>query len=352
MSSVREIIKRIKPLDPSAGPRAQEHLDDLTKPRGSLGRLEELARRLAEIYGSAELEQPLAYVAVFAADHGVTQSGVSPYPAEVTPQMVLNFLNGGAGINVLARQAWAEVRVVDVGVDYDFEELPGLISAKVARGTANLAQAPAMSLEQAEQAIAVGAGVAEKLIGEGAQLLIPGDMGIGNTTSCAALTALLCARPVAEVTGRGAGLDDEGLAQKVAIIEKAIALHRPDPGDPLRALAALGGLEIAAICGFVLEAAAQGKPVLLDGFISTCGALVAAKLCPEVTGYLLAGHCSVEIGHRAQLEALGLRPILDLDLRLGEGSGAALALNVLRAAVYIYNEMATFASAGVSGREE
>lgn len=352
MPSLQEIIERVKTLDPSAGPAAQEHLDDLTKPRGSLGRLEELARTLAEIYGSAELHQPQAAVAVFAADHGVTQSGVSPYPPEVTPQMVLNFLNSGAGINVLARQAWAEVKVVDVGVNYNFEDMPGLIAAKVAKGTANLAEAPAMNLEQAEQAIAVGAGVAADLIDEGAELLIPGDMGIGNTTACSALTAVLCARPVAEVTGRGAGLDDAGLSQKVAVIERAIALHRPDPNDPLRALAALGGLEIAAICGFVLEGAAQGKPVLLDGFISTCGALVAAKLCPPVKGYLLAGHCSVEIGHRAQLEALGLKAILDLELRLGEGSGAALALNVLRAAVHIYNEMATFASAGVSDREE
>lgn len=352
MASVQEIIARIKPVDRAAGPAAQEHLDDLTKPRGSLGRLEELARCLAEIRGSAELAQPKAAVAVFAADHGVTAAGVSPYPPEVTPQMVLNFLAGGAGINVLARQAGAEVKVVDVGVNYDFEELSGLIKAKVAKGTANLAEAPAMTPEQAERAILIGAETAAGLINEGADLLIPGDMGIGNTTACAALTSVLCGRPVAEVTGRGAGLDDAGLGQKVATIEQAISLHQPTRQDPLGALACLGGLEIAAICGFVLEAAAQGKPVLLDGFISTCGSLVAAGLCPPVKDYLLAGHCSVEIGHQAQLEALGLRPILDLELRLGEGSGAALALNVLKAAVAIYNEMATFASAGVSDREE
>ena len=352
MASLQEIISRVKPLDLSAGPAAQEHLDNLTKPRGSLGRLEELARRLAEIRGSAQLSQPKAAVAVFAADHGVTQAGVSPYPAEVTPQMVLNFLAGGAGINVLARRAQAEVRVVDVGVNFDFEDLPGLIKAKVAKGTANLAQVPAMTLEQAEQAIAAGAQVAAGLIGQGIDLLIPGDMGIGNTTACAALTSVLCGRPVAKVTGRGAGLDEAGWGQKVKTIEAALALHQPSADDPLGALAAVGGLEIAAICGYVLEAAAQGKPVLLDGFISTCGALVAAAVCPAVKDYLLAGHCSVEIGHRVQLEALGLRPILDLDLRLGEGTGAALALEVLRAAVAVYNEMATFASAGVSDREE
>lgn len=351
MSTLEGIIERIKPLDPSAGTVAQAHLDDLTKPLGSLGRLEELARRLAEIRGSATLVQPKAAVAVFAADHGVAQAGVSPYPPEVTPQMVLNFLAGGAGINVLARHSGAQVRVVDVGVNYDFEDLTGLIKAKVAKGTKNLAQEPAMSLDEARRAIDVGAGVAAQLIAEGHDLLIPGDMGIGNTTPCAALTSVLCHQPVAAVTGRGAGLDESGLVQKIKTIERALELHKPSADKPLEALAAVGGLEIAAICGYVLEAAAQGVPVILDGFIAGAGALVAVRLAPAVKDYLFAGHCSVEIGHQVQLKAMGLKPILDLNLRLGEGTGAALALNVLRAAVAIYNEMATFAAAGVTGHQ-
>jgi len=349
---VQGIIKRIRPVDPAVGQQAQAHLDDLTKPQGSLGRLEELARSLAVMRGGARLSQPRAAVAVFAADHGITRAGVSLYPAEVTPQMVLNFLGGGAGINALARQAGAEVRVVDVGVNYDFGQAPGLIQAKVAKGTANFALEPAMTREQTLAAIMVGAKLAADLIAEGFDLLIPGDMGIGNTTPCAALTAVLCGRPVAEVTGRGTGLDDQGLAAKVKTIEQALALHRPSADDPLEALRLVGGLEVAAIAGYVLQAAASRVPVILDGFIATSGALVAAGLCPLVKQYLLAGHCSVEIGHRAQLDKLGLAPILDLNLRLGEGTGAALALLVVRAAVAIYNEMATFASAGVSEHKE
>ncbi len=351
MHTLEELITRVKPLDPSAGPLAQAHLDDLTKPLGALGRLEELARRLAEIRGSAQLAQPKAAVAVFAADHGVALAGVSPYPAEVTPQMVFNFLAGGAGINVLARHSGAQVRVVDVGVNYDFDDTPGLIKAKVAKGTKNLAQEPAMTLDEARRAIEAGAGVAAGLIAEGFDLLIPGDMGIGNTTPCAALTAVLCGQPVAAVTGRGAGLDESGLVQKIKIIEQALELHKPTAERPLEALAAVGGLEIAAICGYILEAAAQGVPVILDGFIAGSGALVASRLAPAVKDYLFAGHCSVEIGHQAQLAVLGLKPILELNLRLGEGTGAALALNVLRAAVAIYNEMATFAAAGVTGHQ-
>ncbi|MEW5913705.1 MAG: nicotinate-nucleotide--dimethylbenzimidazole phosphoribosyltransferase [Thermodesulfobacteriota bacterium] len=352
MQRLQAIIERIRPVDPAVGQQAQTHLDDLTKPQGSLGRLEELARSLAVMRGSAQLSQPKAAVAVFAADHGITQAGVSLYPAEVTPQMVLNFLAGGAGINALARQAGAEVRVVDVGVNYDFEQASGLIQAKVAKGTANFAQEPAMTQAQALEAVLAGADVAADLIAQGFDLLLSGDMGIGNTTPCAALTAVLCGRPVAEVTGRGTGLDDQGLAAKVKTIEQALALHRPPAHDLLEALRLVGGLEIAAIAGYILQAASEQVPVILDGFIATSGALVAAGLCPTVKQYLLAGHCSVEIGHRVQLEKLGLAPILDLNLRLGEGTGAALALMVVRAAVAMYNEMATFASAGVSEHKE
>ncbi|MFZ5584885.1 MAG: nicotinate-nucleotide--dimethylbenzimidazole phosphoribosyltransferase [Thermodesulfobacteriota bacterium] len=351
MDRLETLLAQISPPDPSPGEAAQAHLDNLTKPRGSLGRLEELARRLCVMRGAARLAQPQAAVAVFAADHGVVAAGVSLYPREVTAQMVFNFLAGGAGINVLARQSGARVRVVDVGVDHEFDDVPDLIQAKVRRGTRNLLEEPAMTRQEALAAIAAGAGVAGQLMGQGADLLIPGDMGIGNTTPCAAITAALCGLPPAAVAGRGTGLDDQGLARKVAVLEAALARHRPDPADPLGVLAALGGLEIAAICGFVLGAAARRTPVILDGFISTTGALVACRLAPAAAAYVIVGHASQEIGHRAQCEALGQRPLLDLDLRLGEGTGAALALNLVRAAVAIYNEMATFESAGVTGDE-
>ncbi|MFH1059420.1 MAG: nicotinate-nucleotide--dimethylbenzimidazole phosphoribosyltransferase [Pseudomonadota bacterium] len=351
MDRLQSLLAQISLPDPAPGQAAQAHLDNLTKPRGSLGRIEELASRLCVMRGSASLAQPSAAVAVFAADHGVAAAGVSLYPREVTAQMVYNILNGGAGINVLARQAGARVRVVDVGVDHDFEAVPELIQAKVRRGTRNLLEEPAMTLAEAVAAVMVGAQVAAQLIDQGADLLIPGDMGIGNTTPCAAITAVLCGLEPAAVTGRGTGLDDQGLARKVAVLEKALARHQADPNDPLAVLAALGGLEIAAICGFVLGAAVRRAPVILDGFISTTGALVACRLAPAAAAYVIVGHASQEIGHRAQCAALGQRPLLDLDLRLGEGTGAALALHLVRAAVAIYNEMATFASAGVTGDE-
>ena len=349
MDNIEQIVAAIAAPDQSVGALAQAHLDNLTKPQGALGRLEEIARRLCVMRGDTQLSQPQAAVTVFAADHGVAAAGVSLYPREVTAQMVLNFLAGGAGINVLARQAKAEVHVVDVGVDHEFEAVPGLIAAKVMRGTRNFAAEPAMTLAQARQAVMVGARVAAQLMDQGVDLLIPGDMGIGNTAACAAITSVLCRRPPAEVTGRGTGLDDQGLARKVRILDAALALHRPDPADPLGVLAAVGGLEIAAICGYCLAAASRRVPVILDGFISTTGALLAAALAPAASHYFIVGHASQEIGHQAQCQFLGQRPLLDLDLRLGEGTGAALGLMLVRAAVAIYNEMATFESAGVTG---
>lgn len=351
MQRIEQLIARVTPPDSGVAQAAQAHIDNLTKPLGALGRLEELARRLAVIRGSAQIEQPRPAVAVFAADHGVTAAGVSPYPREVTAQMVLNFLAGGAGINVLARQAGAEVRVVDVGVDFDFDDAPGLKKAKVARGTANLIEGPAMTREQAIEAIMKGAEIADELIAEGCDLLVPGEMGIGNTTASACLTSVLTGLSPEQVTGRGAGLDDQGLANKTAMIKKALAANPVAADDPLGLLAALGGLEIAAICGYVLGAAAAGVPVMADGFISTAGAALAVALCPGVRDYLIGGHCSVEIGHRALLNHLGLEPLLELGMRLGEGTGGILAVNLVRAAVAIYNEMATFESAGVSGKE-
>ncbi len=351
MPELESLLSEITPPDESLAPAAQDRLDNLTKPPGALGRLEELAKRLCVMRGSLELTQPRAVAAVFAADHGVALSGVSPYPREVTAQMVLNFLAGGAAINALAGQAGAEVRVVDVGVDSDFPDHPHLIKAKVARGTGNLLEGPAMSEAQCRQAIAAGAGVAGELIQAGFDLLIPGEMGIGNTTPSAALAAAFCGVEPAAVTGRGTGLDDAGLARKKELVAQALELHKPDPAKPLAVLAALGGLEIAAICGFCLMAAARGVPVILDGLISCAGGLCAAELSPAARGWFLAGHASVEVGQRVMLARLGLTPILDLEMRLGEGTGAALAVQVLRGAVAMLTEMATFDSAGVSGKE-
>jgi len=349
MERVQQIIEAIEKPDPSVGNRAQEHLDNLTKPLGSLGRLEELARELCVMRGTTELSQPQPAVTVFAADHGAALAGVSAYPREVTAQMVLNFLAGGAGINVLARQVEAVVRVVDVGVDHEFEDLPGLVKAKVAPGTADMTQGPAMTRQQVVEAMLVGARQAQELTDQGRDLLIPGEMGIGNTTASSAIAAVFTGQPPEKVTGRGTGIDDEGFERKVAYLKKALELHKPDPADPLGVLAAVGGLEIAAICGYCLMAASRRVPVVLDGLISTAGGMVAARLAPEAVGYFFAGHASVEQGQRLMLADMGLTPILDLGLRLGEGTGAALAVNILRAAVAIYNEMATFESAGVTG---
>lgn len=351
MPELENLLSEINTPDESLAQAAQARLDNLTKPPGSLGRLEELAKRLCIMRGSLELTQPRAVAAVFAADHGVALAGVSPYPREVTAQMVLNFLAGGAAINALAGQSGAEVRVVDVGVDADFPDHPQLIKAKVARGTANLLEGPAMSEEQCRRAIAAGAEVAAGLIDAGFDLLIPGEMGIGNTTPSAALAAAFCGLSAAEVTGRGTGLDDAGLAHKTELIDKALALHKPDTSQPLKVLADLGGLEIAAICGYCLMAATRKVPVVLDGLISCAGGLCAAELAPAARGWFLAGHASVEVGQRAMLERLNLVPILDLSMRLGEGTGAALAVQVLRGAVAMYTKMATFDSAGVSGKE-
>ena len=351
MSLLEQLVQAVEEPDQELAPRVQARLDDLTKPPGSMGRLEELVRWLCLARGSLELEQPRPAVAVFAADHGVALSGVSPYPREVTAQMVLNFLAGGACINALAGQAGAVVKVVDVGVDADFEDPTGLVQAKVARGTANFLEGPAMTGEECLQALEVGARVAGDLVDEGHDLLVPGDMGIGNTTASSALAAVFTGQPPERVTGRGTGLDDQGLARKVEVIKQALDRHRPDPARPLEVLQCLGGLEIAAICGFVLAAAGRRVPVILDGLISVAGAMVASRLCPAVGAYLQAGHASVEVGQGAMLAEMGLRPLLDLDLRLGDGTGGALALGLVRSAVAMYNQMATFASAGVSDRE-
>jgi nicotinate-nucleotide--dimethylbenzimidazole phosphoribosyltransferase len=351
MAELSRLISQLEPLDPVWLERAQERLDSLTKPLGSLGRLEELAARYVAI--RQELFPPLKkkQVVVFAADHGVVAEGVSAYPPEVTYQMVFNFLRGGAAINVLARNAGADVEVVDIGVNFDFGEHPGLILRKVAHGTRNMAREPAMTREEALKAALVGVERAQAAVAAGADALVAGDMGIGNTTPAAALAAVFTGRPASAVTGRGTGIDEARLRHKVGVINRALALHRPDPGDPLGALAAVGGLEIAGIAGLTLGAAAARRPLLLDGFIATAGALVAARLAPAAVDYLIAGHRSVEPGHQLLLDALGLSPLLTLNLRLGEGTGAVLGLGLLEAGFKIYQEMATFAEAGVEEKQ-
>jgi nicotinate-nucleotide--dimethylbenzimidazole phosphoribosyltransferase len=348
---LRDTLERIQPINPEWLAKAQTRLDQLTKPRGSLGRLEELAAWYVAVREELMPTIKKKAVVIFAGDHGVVDEGVSAYPQEVTFQMVANFVQGGAGINVLARHVGAEVQVVDIGVNYDFSAMPGLTIRKVAPGTRNLAREAAMSLEETEAAIAVGIELAQENIGAGADVLATGEMGIGNTTPAAALAAAFTGNNAAAVTGRGTGVDDAAYQNKVKVIDRALALHRPDPKDPLGVLAKLGGLEIAGLTGFVLGAAAARRPVMIDGFIATAGALVATHLCPPVKDYLKAAHQSAEQGHQIILASMGLRPLLSLDMRLGEGTGAALGMNLLEAGLKIYREMATFAEAGVSDQD-
>ena len=351
MTLLNETLAAIKPLDPALLAAAQAKLDNKTKPLGSLGRLEEFGRRFAAISGTLEPDTAQKVIFTFAGDHGVVEEGVSAFPKEVTPQMVFNFLAGGAGVNVLARHSGVEVLVVDVGVDYDFGDLPGLIQKKVRRGTANFANGPAMSREEAVAAIEVGIELARQAKQQGVTMLGTGEMGIGNTTPSSAIIAAFSGKSVTEVTHRGTGINDAALANKVRVIEEGLRINAPDPKDPLDVLTKVGGLEIAAIAGLVLGAAANRIPVVVDGFISTAGALVAWELQPLVRDYLFAAHQSVEIGHRFILERLGVEPILDLKLRLGEGTGAALAMGLIEAGAKVLKEMATFEQAGVSEGE-
>jgi nicotinate-nucleotide--dimethylbenzimidazole phosphoribosyltransferase len=345
---VKTTLARIKPVNPELLAQAQERLDNKTKPPGSLGRLEEFARRVVAISGSFEPHMSRKVVYTFAGDHGIVEEGVSLYPREVTSQMVFNFLAGGAGVNVLARHVGAEVRVVDVGVDFDFENAPGMIHRKVARGTRNFTKEPAMTRDQCLAALQVGIELADACKAEGIGLVGTGEMGIGNTTPSSAIIAAISGLSVRELTHRGTGINDADLEKKIRVIEQGLALNRPDGADPLDVLTKVGGLEIAAIAGLVLGCAANSIPVVIDGFISTAGALIASELHPHVRDYIFAAHQSVEIGHGFMLEHIGARPILDLDFRLGEGTGAALAMGLIEAGVKVLKEMATFEQAGVS----
>ena len=347
MSLLEQTCAAVMPADAAAAEAAQRQLDAKTKPRCSLGRLEDLAVRLAGVYRTPRPAPPRKAIVVMAGDHGVAEEGVSAYPAEVTAQMVANFATGGAAINVLARQAGARVVVVDMGTKTQL--LPaGVLDRRLGTGTANFTREAAMSRALAERSLEIGIALAGDLANEGFTLIGLGDMGIGNTTASAAITAALTGVAPARITGRGTGIDDIRHVHKTRVIERALATHRPDGGDPRDVLAKVGGFEIGGLAGVALGAAARGVPVVIDGFITGAAALLAARLCPSLQDYLIAAHRSVEPGHAVILEALRLTPLLDLHMRLGEGTGAALAMHLIDAALLILRDMATFDSAGVT----
>jgi len=347
---LNEVCSRIKDIDRRFLDQAQRRLDNLTKPRGSLGRLEEIAKRLVAITENTMPELDKKVIFTFAGDHGVASEGVSAFPKEVTRQMVLNFLRGGAGINVLARHAGARVVVVDIGVDAEFKDIDDecFVSRKVIRGTGNIRKGPAMTRQEAMKCIEVGIELAYEYAKKGYSIFATGDMGIANTTPSSAIATVLTGKAVEEITGRGTGINEETWKNKVKVIKDAITANKPDPSDPMDILSKIGGAEIGGIAGLIIGASAQRIPVIIDGFISTAGALIAYVIEPKTRDYMFAAHNSQEIGHKAMLEKMGLKPLLDLDLRLGEGTGAALAMLIIEAGLKIYKEMATFEEAEVS----
>ena len=348
--SLDDIIRRIQPLDKNAVSLARARQETLTKPAGSLGRLEELSIQIAGIQAKARPQIKQKAVIIMVADHGVTAEGTSAYPQEVTAQMVLNFIRGGAGINVISRQVGARMIVVDVGIAGKTSSFLGIVKQKIAPGTQNMCSGPAMSLEQARLSIETGIDVVQSELNKGLDCVATGDMGIGNTTASSAICAVITGKTVAEVTGRGTGLSDEQLQKKIAVIEKALRVNQPSADQPLEVLAKVGGFEIGGLAGVILGAAANRVPVVIDGFVSGAAALIAAGLCPQVKDYLIAGHVSVEPGHKYLLNYLGMKPLLDLNLRLGEGTGAALAVSLAEVSCRVLSEMATFAEAGVSNK--
>ena len=349
--SLPQLLDRIRPLDAGAMRAARSRQRSLTKPPGSLGRLEALSVQLAGIFAGAIPLPMHKTVIVAAGDHGVVAEGVTGYPQDVTAQMVLNFLRGGAAINALARHAGASVLVVDAGVATELPTHPDLHRLRLGAGTGNIARGPAMPPEQAQRAVLAGARLAMAQAEQGMHLIGLGDMGIGNTTASSAITAAMTGLPAEATTGRGTGRTPQGLAHKVAVVRRALEANRPDPSSPMELLARVGGFEIGVLVGVILGAAAAGRVVMLDGFISGAAALVACGLCPGARDYLVASHRSAEAGHRVQLRHLSLRPLLDLGLRLGEGTGAVLAMGLVEASARCLEEMATFQEAGVSGRE-
>lgn len=344
--TLNQALERIAPVEQQRLDAVQRRIDSQAKPIGSMGRMEEFARRFVAMSGRESIRRKVVFT--FAGDHGVTEEGVSAFPKEVTPQMVYNFVDKGACVNALASHVGAEVIVVDMGVDHDFGELPGVLDCKVARGTANFTKGPAMSRQQAIQALEEGINLAARFKSAGVDLVATGDMGIGNTTPSSTIVAAICALSPETVTHRGTGIDDEGLCRKLSAIRMALDCNRPDPLDPLDVLAKVGGFEIAGVAGLVLGCAAVKLPVVVDGFISTAGALIAHELHPHARDYMFAAHQSVEIGHRHMLERIGHIPMLDLQMRLGEGTGSALGMGLIEASLRLLREVRTFDDSGVT----
>ena len=349
--NVKNILPQIEPLDEAAMKKARARQDSLTKPQGSLGFLEDLSIKIAGIKADPLPKIKEKVIITMAGDHGVTDEGISAYPKEVTPQMVLNFLGGGAGINVLASHVGARVVIVDMGVASDLPSHPDLISKKIAPGTKNMTKGPAMTREEAEKSIETGFEIAEGEIQKGADIIGTGDMGIGNTTPSSTIAAAFTGAAVRKLTGRGTGIDNEALENKIKIIEAAIEVNKPDPHDPLDVLAKVGGFEIGGLAGVILAGAKNRIPIVIDGFISGAAALIATELAPVSKEYIIASHVSVEAGHKIMLERMNLKPLLDLNLRLGEGTGAALGISLVEASVRVLSEMTTFEEASVSGKK-
>ena len=349
---LRRTIGKIGRLDEKAMAEAAERQDRLTKPAGSLGRLEEISVRIAGIQGRPNPQIRKKAVVVMAADHGVVAEGTSAYPQAVTAQMVLNFLRGGAGINVIAKQVGAQIVVVDMGVAEQMPSHKDLLSRRIGAGTSNMVLGPAMSEDQAVQALETGIEIVEVLTASGLDIIGTGDMGIGNTTASSAICAVMTGKKASEVTGRGTGIGDDQLRHKADVIEKALRMNSPDPREPQQVLAKVGGFEIAGLAGVMLAAGAHRVPVVVDGFISGAAAIVAAAMAPNLREFMIAGHVSVEQGHRVILQHLGLKPLVDLGMRLGEGTGGALAMFLCETATRVLAEMATFDEAGVSERSE
>ena len=348
MNKIKETVNQITTLDYKLMEATQIRLDNLTKPQGSLGRLEGLAKLIVGITGKENPQVKNKVIFTLTADHGVTEEGISAYPKEVTAQMVYNFLSGGAGINVLARHIGARVVVVDAGVCSDLKPHPQLIIKKINYGTKNMASGAAMTRDEAIKSIETGMELLEEEMSKGIDIVGTGDMGIGNTTPSSAITACFTKKPVEDVTCKGTGIDDRALKNKIRVIKQALKVNAPDLKNPIDVLAKVGGFEIGGLTGIILAAASKRVPIVIDGFISGAAALIAYCLEPRVKDFMIASHCSQEIGHRIILDYIGLKPLLDLDLRLGEGTGAALGINIIEAAVKILTQMATFKNAGVS----
>lgn len=361
MERLKSTISKIEKVNEEIKEITQKRLDNLTKPQGSLGRLEELAKQICAIKGSVNFKLDNKVIFTIAGDHGVASEGVSAYPSEVTPQMVHNFISGGAGINVLSRHVGARVVVVDMGINGEItnykvqskknEEINNFKEKKINFGTKNFTKEPAMTKDEAVKSIEAGIDLVEEEMANGIDIVGTGDMGIGNTTPSSAIVAAITGESVEFVTGRGTGIDDKALKNKIDVINRALELNKPNKQDPIDVLSKVGGYEIGGICGVILGCAANKIPVVVDGFISGAGALLAYKLESKVKDYMIAAHCSLERGHKVILKHIGIEPLLDFNLRLGEGTGAALGISIVEAAYKILTEMATFESAGVSEKK-